>query len=398
MMTYRERIMATLRSEPTDCLPFVPRLDLWYKSNKTKGTLPYKYRNATLMEICEDLDVGYHAIIPDFQNYNDPLDVSDRGLGIWRLNTIPYRAEPMDINRIVSQEGDVTTVEYLTPVGNIRTKVLYNDSMRQAGITLSHVLEHAIKKVEDYDVVGYIFEHLEILPNYEEFLKFKAEVGERGVAVGLANQGASPMHEIIHELMPYDLFFFETYDHPEELKKLSERMSGYFQKVFDVVADSPAEIIMLGSNYDTQITWPAFYEEHITPYLAAAADNLHARGKYLLTHTDGENKGLLSHYVASKFDIADSICPSPMTSLNLREMRESFASKITIWGGIPSISVLENSMNDYEFEKYINDIFGQIGAGDHIILSIADTTPPEAKFSRIELIAKLTKQFGPVKF
>ena len=36
--------------------------------------------------------------------------------------------------------------------------------------------------------------------------------------------------------------------------------------------------------------------------------------EYLLTHTDGENQGLLQHYVASNFDIADSVCPAPSSS------------------------------------------------------------------------------------
>jgi len=40
--------------------------------------------------------------------------------------------------------------------------------------------------------------------------------------------------------------------------------------------------------------------------------------------------------------------------------------------------------------------FASIGNGDHIILSIADTTPPGAKFDRILKIAQKAKQFGPV--
>lgn len=396
MMTYRERIMATLRGEPTDCLPFVPRMDLWYKSNKLRGTLPPKYRNATLLEITEDLDVGFHTVVPDFQNYGDPLNIADRALGIWRLPTIPYRAEIRNVERKISYQGDVTTVEYVTPFGNIRTKFLYDDSMRQAGITLTHVLEHAIKSKDDYEAVAFIFENIEVTANYESFLSFREEIGERGVMVGLTNQGGSPMHEIMHELMPYDLFFFEQYDHPEELEKLAQRMEPYFSKVFNAVAESPTDIVFLGGNFDSQLTSPPFYREHLAPNLIKVADNLHARGKYLLSHTDGENKGLLNEYVNSKIDIADSICPAPMTSLTLREIRETFSGKITIWGGIPSISMLENSMSDYEFEKYMNDLFENIGKGDHLILSIADTAPPEMKFSRIEYIVKLVKEFGAV--
>ena len=53
-------------------------------------------------------------------------------------------------------------------------------------------------------------------------------------------------------------------------------------------------------------------------------------------------------------------------------------------------------MNDYEFDAYLDDLFIQIGAGDHLILSIADTAPPGMKFSRLERIAGLAREFGPV--
>ena len=86
-----------------------------------------------------------------------------------------------------------------------------------------------------------------------------------------------------------------------------------------------------------------------------------------------------------------------MTALTLREIREAFAGKITIWGGIPSTSVLEGSMNEYEFEAYLDDLFHQMGKGDHLILSIADTAPPEMKFSRLERIIKMAKEFGPIR-
>lgn len=396
MMTHRERMLATLRGEPTDRLPVVPRLDIWYKGNKVKGTLPDKYKNATLKEIIQDLDIGYHTALPDFHIYRDSLDIVDRGLGLWGVSAIPWKHSFRDIKRNVTYSDDTTRVEYITPYGNITTATVYDESMRKAGITITHVAEHAIKSEADYKALGYIFENIEIHPNYEYLAWFKEYVGDLGVVCGRAAQG-SPMHEIIHELMPYDEFFYAYYDNAEELKTLSEQMTPYYDKIIDTAINSPADWIFSGANYDVQITWPAFLSEHIIPYLAKTADKVHAAGKSLLTHTDGENKKILPYFLDSKTDIADSICPAPMTTLTLAEIRETFKDKITIWGGIPSVSVLENSMSDYEFEKYLDDLFMQMGKGDHMILSIADTAPTGMKFSRLERIIKVAKEFGPVQ-
>jgi len=395
-LNYRDRILATLRGKPTDCLPFVPRLDLWYKANKRRGTLPDKYKNASLMDIVIDMDIGYHCVVSDFEDYIDPLDIIDRALGIYRLRTMPYTTKLRNVKRNIKYENDYTSVEYITPVGNIKTKVLFNKTMRKAGITVTHIVEHAIKDVKDYEPVSYIFENIEIIPTYDKYIMHKEEIGKRGVVVARGSVGGSPMHYIEHELMPYDRFFYHFYDHFQELSKLANSINKYYQKLVKILSQSPAEIIHIGSNYDNQITWPPFFEKYITSFLSAAADTLHGKGKFLLSHTDGENKGLLSCYLASKIDIADSICPMPMTSLTLKEIREVFSKKITVWGGIASVSTLDKSMNDYKFEEYINKLFEDINKGDHLILSIADTLPPDANFLRIEQIAKLAKKFGPV--
>ena len=53
-------------------------------------------------------------------------------------------------------------------------------------------------------------------------------------------------------------------------------------------------------------------------------------------------------------------------------------------------------MNDQEFERYIDSTLESIGKGDHMILSFADTTPPDADFKRILKVIEMAKRFGPV--
>jgi hypothetical protein len=395
-MNFKEMILSTIKGEPTNTLPFIPRLDIWYKANKLNGTLPNEYKNASLRDITDDLIVGYHAVMPDFRDYRDENDDMDVGLGIYRFKTIPYTVEFHNIKRNVTHEKYLTSVEYITPYGNITTKVLYNEFMKKSGSTLAHVMEYAIKGIKDYKPLAYIFDNAEIRPKYDGYQEFKEYIGHRGILAAFNSLGVSPMHFIMKELMSTETFFYESFDHPEELDSLAEIISKFYYKVFDTVVKSPSEIILSGANYDSAITTPPFFEKYIVPSLNKQAKILHENDKFLLTHTDGENKGLIEHYLKSGFDIADSICPAPMTGLTLKEIKEDFDGKITIWGGIPSISVLENSMNDYEFDKFIDMTIESIGRGDHMIFSIADTTPPDAKFERIKSIIKKTREFGSV--
>jgi len=35
--------------------------------------------------------------------------------------------------------------------------------------------------------------------------------------------------------------------------------------------------------------------------------------------------------------VADSVCPAPMTKLTFKQHRDTFAGRVTIMGGIPSV-------------------------------------------------------------
>jgi len=395
-MTHRERMLATLRGEPVDAIPWAPRLDLWYNAHRRAGTLPKKSRNASRVEITDELGWGYHAGIPDFKDLRDPDDDAHRALGIYNLWTMPLHTRLENVDFSVERRGDETTVEYRTPVGSVRTVVRYDDGMREAGITISHVSEHAIKGPADYEPVGFIFENARVEPNDEGYQEFAEKVGGRGLAVGFLNSAASPLHLLLRELMPLELFFYETSDHPEELARCAGRIGSWFERVLELAPRRPAEVLLLGANYDAGVTYPPFFAEQILPWLKRFAEALHREGKFLLSHTDGENTGLLEHYLAAKIDIADSICPAPMTKLTLKEVRDHFAGRISIMGGIPSVALLRESMPDAEFEGFLDTFFAELGAGDHLILGISDTTPPGADFERLLQIAARVREFGPV--
>jgi len=85
-----------------------------------------------------------------------------------------------------------------------------------------------------------------------------------------------------------------------------------------------------------------------------------------------------------------------MTVLSLKKIKETSDDEIIIWGGLPSIAVLENSMSDCEFEAHLEGVLKHVGNGGHLIPSIADTISPDMKFVRLVLIAKLVREIGPV--
>lgn len=399
-MTNKERILAVLRGEPTDVLPFVPRLDNWFYAHEATGTLPDQYKHATLREFADDLGVGFHSIIPNFKGwrkggYGD-LHV---GLGIYDLELSPWRVEFHNVGITEERNGKGEHhVVYETPKGKISTTTVYTDQMLKDGITLYVVKEHALKSYEDYEALAYIFENAEVTPIYDAYEDYKENyIGDRGVAVALSAMWASPGHYLIKELMGFQDFYMERYDDQEAMDELIGRLAPFCGKLFDAAINSPAEVVLSGANYDFTFTTPKVIEELVVPELKRQSEIAHGMGKFIASHTDGENIMLLEQYVKAGFDIADSICPAPLTKISLKETREIFGDQMTIWGGVPSIALLPASVSDRDFYRLVDETLEVIGRGDHMIISVADTLPPMADFDRLLYLKKKVEEFGPVR-
>ena len=397
-MTFRQQILDTIEGKPTEKLLFIPRMDLWYKANARAGTLPDQYKKASLMEITDDLGVGYHCLLPDFSDFEQPYSDLDVGLGVYHLNVNCYETVFHNITRTVDRgENGSLRVTYHTPKGDVSTVCIHDERMKKGGITLWVVKEAAIKSEKDWEAVAYIFENAEIVPRYDRLTQFQQFIGDRAEAVAYAHTQACAMHLLIKDLMPLQDFYCTLIEDEEALMQLGARIEPYMDRLYDVVSRAPSRLIFSGGNYDAAVTAPVLFYNHILPQIRKRADIAHKMNKFLICHTDGENTGLMDGIAASGMDVADSICPAPMGKIDMSDYLVKFRDKITIWGGIPSICMIEELMDDRSFYRYVDGIFEKLGDGKRVILSIADTMPPATKFDRVLHILKLAEEFGPVK-
>ena len=387
-MTYRESILAAIRGDVPDRLPWVPRLEFWHRARLRQGTLPPELRGLTLTKVTERLGVGCYASVPDFTDANDQTAMLDRTLGIFHLPVLPYRVTLEDVDRHVTRHGRKTIVEYRTPAGSIHTASVFTEEMLDAGASMSWTTEPAIRAPHDFDVVGHIFSHLRIEPQLEGYLARREEVGENGLAIGFLMGTACPIQHIMKEFMPLEQFFFALHDYPDKVHRLAEQIEPFYQQIRAIGADSPAEVLLLGGNYDDSITYPAFFEKYIFPALRDYAELLHRRSKFLMTHTDGENQRLFPLYRRAGFDIADSVCPYPMTRCRLEEIRANFGEHVTIWGGIPSTLLCAGSTPEDEFRRSIDETVERYSGQSHFILGVSDMVTADCEWDRLQYVTE----------
>jgi len=389
-------MLAVIKGQESDRIPFCPRLDLWYIANKARGTLPKRFHDMTLVEIANELDVGVHATGTD-RIFTDWRENKLAPFGIHNNPDYLYRIEVEDFPVEFHMEGGNLITRIITDTGVISTQLRYTAEMQNKGISGPFVDSYPINSTKDLESVGQFFEHLKVVPTPNQHSELQNRVGDQGIAVAIGNTNASPIHLMLSNLMSTEQFFYLYMDNRKSLYQLVEQIEPIFEKTLETAINSSAEIILWGGNFDEKITYPPFFEQEILPWLKKACKRIHEAGKLALCHLDGENNGLFPLYRIIDFDIAESVCTFPMVKNTLKDIRQELGNEKTVWGGIPSVALLPNSMSDSVFDNFLNDTFDQLNSGNHLILGVSDMVPPDADLNRLEKIKQKIEHFGKVK-
>lgn len=395
-MTHRARMLAAIRGEPTDLIPWAPRMDLWAIGQRATGTAPAHLAGLAPVEIAEALGVGCRVVQADFTRPGDADDLHLRAFGVERHEDFPFRVELRDLPLHVEEADGFFHTVIETAAGPVITRFELTPAMIRQGSYDPRVAQFAIRTPDDIEGVAQVFEHLEVVPQPNGFRSFRDRVGERGLAVASGAIAASPMHLVMHDLVDLEPFIYLYHDAPEALRELASRMSPFFEQLLSTVLACNPEIMFWGGNYDQSLTWPSFFRDEITPWLQHVSERAHTQGTLLLTHADGESEALLPMFPGCGIDVAESVCTRPMVRQTLAQLRAGFGPATTVWGGIPAVALLPEVMGDDTFEQFLDDTFAELGTGERLIFGVSDNVPPEADLDRLQRVADRILGFGPV--
>lgn len=371
-------------------------MDLWYIAQRARGTLPARLKGLNTVELAEALGVACHSLRADFTLAREPDDHRFSGLGFENHRDFPYRIELRRLPVEFRRDNDRCSTVIRTSAGEASWHLENTHEMQCNGIYSLFPLKFAMTSLEECEAIGEVIENLEVIPTPDAYAAYHQRIGEHGLALASGPVAASPMHLLLHNLMPQEQFFLCFNDDPERLLRLAERVEPLFVKILDALMLCDAEVVFWGSNYDQSITYPGFFKAHIAPWLKKVSDRCHAEGKLLLTHADGENQKLLPLFPACGLDVSESVCPAPMTRCTLKELRTGMGTRTTIWGGLPSIAFLTSSMDAAGFEDYLDRVFAELGSAERLIFGVSDNVPPDADMARLERVKQRIQSFGPV--
>jgi hypothetical protein len=250
------------------------------------------------------------------------------------------------------------------------------------------VFEPLIKSPSDYDVVEYLVENTEVLPDYDKFVETERLMGSDGIVYACGPK--SPIQEMIM-LMGYRNFAIHYFVHRTEFEDLYKVLFKKIVEEYQVISESPAELVWGGENLDGNVTNPKLFEKYNLPFYDRITHLLHKRSKFLATHFDGRLKCLSDLIGKADIDIIEAFCPPPMGDLPIKEAREAWGEKRVLMISFPaSASVL----GEEEVERQVIEILRDIAPGNRAEIQICEDIPVDLVYPTLRTIMNTIKRYG----
>lgn len=347
-MTPRERVLAALRGEPVDRIPFtiydilVPRGRLWEELKKL-GLTPV------------------------------------HGVSV-------FREEWPNVKIRRLQEGDYVYTVYETPVGSVAAKHRVN---LQPGTGDYWTVEHPIKRPEDYKVVNYIYRNAVIKPiSHDEVLDQVSRLGDDCVLWAWVDR--TPIQKMLIELAGYRRLAVDLYRYPELVDELYETLADRLEAMCEVAAESPLELVWCGDNVNGIVLGPKVFEKYHLPIYKSMAGMLRRGGKTLIVHMDGKLNCLKHLIPASGLEVVEAFTPPPMGDLPVGEARRIWGESVKIWINFPEAILLGD---EEHVRGYTSNLLREISPSRGFLVGITEDIAPGYE-DRLKVVAEALNEGG----
>lgn len=381
-MSQRQTILKTFRREPVSEIVWQPRIYGWYYANRLENKLPEGWEDRSTLDFYYRVIEAYDGNVPDKYKGMSMIEVYDDFGAAPRYPTedlgIPLFKQTVDPRKAsYTSDGGAGTITE-TPLGTLH------------GVYTYYPEEHPVKSPQDMKVMQYVLDHTDFEFDANAFRVAEMAYGERGVVA--AQCPRSPLQTLIIDYMGFENTIYALHDYPNETHDLMIAIQAFQDQVFEVVGNSPVEIVNFGENLDSNLDSPRLFSEYLLPYYNKRIDQMHQKDKFCHIHMDGTLKPLLSLIKETRFDGIEACTPLPQGDATLEELKEGLGDKILI-DGIPAIFFLPDRRPTEELEAFTLKVLELFSP--NLILGISDELPPPADIGRVKRVSEIVEQFVP---
>ncbi|HCU35616.1 MAG TPA: hypothetical protein DGT21_09210 [Armatimonadetes bacterium] len=371
-MTLRQRLLDVYRAQTPDVVPYALDLSHWFYH---RHGLPWDL--STVFEEPDRQLVDYHRA---------------HGVGFSIANLAPFfsvtYAEGVDADSSQEVRDGVPEITWrlCTPIGSIQRTRIWEESSYSWGIR-----EWGVRTEADLRVLGYALGSRTFLPGWDSYTAWSEYVGDCGlVAIGT---GYSAIGSLLSLWMGIEGATYAICDWPETVQMVVDQINESNLGLIDLLASSPAEVILMGDNFSSDIQPPHFIERWSADYYREATRRLHAAGKYVAVHLDGRLTGILKTFADIGIDCADAVTPTPMGDLTPAHCRDEAGVDLILSGGVSPDLWLPNAPLD-SFKRAVLEWLELRHRSPRLIAGVGDQVPPHADEDRIKIMRDMVDEHG----
>jgi hypothetical protein len=359
-MTRRELNLAIFEGTAQGVL-WQPRLETWLHHHMERDTLPERFRGMSNLDIYDALrcSIRYAA-----STGIERRDIRD------------------DLVRIEEQHPGHTISRVRTPVGEIST--VYRDIWEDDRRVNHRIESYPVKTVQDLRVVIDLVDRQQFRANHETFRRAAETVGHRAEPTMFLS--SSGFTDLIKTWCGLPGTYYLLQDHPAEVAEYLVACDRRDDRLIDAALQLPCRIFNLGDHANNEFTPPPILETYLLPRWQRIAGRLHAAGRFVHTHWDGNSRLILPFLCASRLDAVEALTPAPMCDMTLEEIKEAVGDRMVVLDLIPAIDFLPgHSLKDLlAFTRRVIDLFAP-----KLILGISDEISQVGQIEKVEAISEL---------
>jgi hypothetical protein len=332
-MNHRERIMAVLRGQATDRIPW--NIYAWILPH-TPAAERLRRKGLTLMGTRSLYRTVYGS---DIVIREDQRDVA----GVTHIHK---------------------TIE--TPKGT-----LTEESTIETGYGSRWIKKYLITDPEDYAAAEYLARCTTFEPDYEPWLQADAEMGNAGYVIGEIMP--IPVMTLMVNWLGVEGLAQGVYLYPERFESLLAALDVHYDRQVALAADGPAEVIWWGDNVTGSIISPKLFARYVAPVYERALPILQQVNKFPIAHYDGSNRPLKKALAQTGLPIIEAFTPPPGGDLPVSEAKAAWPDKV-IGLNFPASFFLESFETIY---NYTLNLLADAAPGGRMYLGCTEDFPPE---------------------
>ena len=355
-MTPKERLLAVIKGKNVDRVPWSPFLAYYWEAQ------PKEIQKAGQLAFYEAIGA-------------DPL---------FRGSHLLFKKNIRRCQTYEKVSGNEKRIIYETPVGNLYLKYVLTEATNSW-----FLVEHPVKTKEDFKILTFINENMDLIPDFEGFIQEYANVGERGLILPVIGPDVkTSFQSLIEHWVGTEELVYALADYPDIVEETLHAMRKNAIASTKISVHAPAEAYIFFEDSSTTNISPGYFEKYSLPEISEWVEIIHKESKYLIHHACGHIKDLLSLMAKSGIDMIESISPPPTGNIELWEARKMLPENIGLIGGIEPTVFLNSSLK--QLEEYVYKLLSKM-KGTRYILANSDSCPPGVELEKFRLVTSLVR-------